>query len=324
VVALVLAGIGVVAARGHFPGECSGTEVTNTAGRLSCSSSNNRFTWWGEAWRVFKADPAGGKGAGTFEIARRPVRHNALVTTEPHNIAAQLLAETGVFGLLFGLAAAAAALAAAWTAVRRLEGPERAAAVALACAVPAYLVHAFVDIDWDYVAVTAPVLLVLGALIGASSSGAARPRSWLVSAAGLLAIAGAAYSLTAPWLSDRRVSDAYAALGRGDTAAAVAAARSAHDLDPFSIEPFRAWALADTEARRKQAALLVYANEVRAQPENSDTWYDIGAFEFNALHDPCNAYDALNHAYTLDPWSPTNVKGGLLDRARAVRNSGTC
>ena len=36
---------------------------------------------------------------------------------------------------------------------------ERAAAVALAIAIPAYLLHALADIDWDFVAVSAPVFL---------------------------------------------------------------------------------------------------------------------------------------------------------------------
>ena len=29
-------------------------------------------------------------------------------------------------------------------------------------------------------------------------------------------------------------------------------------------------------------------------------------------------------AYTLDPYGPSGTKGGLLDRSRAVRNSGRC
>ena len=45
-------------------------------------------------------------------------------------------------------------------------------------------------------------------------------------------------------------------------------------------------------------------------------------FEFDGLGDKCDAYDALNHAYTLDPYGPAGTKGGLLDQARAVRNSG--
>ena len=88
------------------------------------------------------------------------------MTTEPHNIALQALAETGIVGFLLGLGAVVAALVAIGRAVMRLRGEERAAAAALAIAIPAFLLHALADIDWDFVAVCAPVFLLGGLLIG--------------------------------------------------------------------------------------------------------------------------------------------------------------
>jgi cytochrome c-type biogenesis protein CcmH/NrfG len=55
---------------------------------------------------------------------------------------------------------------------------------------------------------------------------------------------------------------------------------------------------------------------VKLQPENSNTWYALGSFEFftgryrAALHD-------LDRAYGLDPYGPAGRPGGLLDQARA-------
>ena len=43
----------------------------NDPGRLGSLETNNRTVWWGEAWQVFRANPAGGTGARTFEIARK-------------------------------------------------------------------------------------------------------------------------------------------------------------------------------------------------------------------------------------------------------------
>lgn len=97
-------------------------QAPSSSGHLRSLSSNNRWTWWREAWRLFEADPAGGKGAATFEIARRPIRSSSVVTTEPHSIALQALAETGIVGFLLGGAASLGALAAAAAAVRRLRG----------------------------------------------------------------------------------------------------------------------------------------------------------------------------------------------------------
>jgi tetratricopeptide (TPR) repeat protein len=208
--------------------------------------------------------------------------------------------------------------------VRRLEGPERPAAAALALVVPAYLLHALVDIDWDFVAVSAPLFLVLGLLIGASSQPAARKRRPLVLAGAAVLVVAGGYSLTAPWLSDRAVSASYDAAGRGALAKAVSDARSAHDLDPLSLDPYRAWADAELLAGRRTEALRLYGKMVSLQPENGTAWYALGEYEFEALNDPCDASDALNNAYTLDPYGPAGSKGGLLDRSRAVRNSGVC
>jgi hypothetical protein len=322
-VLLVAAGIGALAARGSFLREFRGAEVTQASPRLSSVSSNNRTTWWGEAWEIFEAKPLGGKGAGSFQVARRRVRDNSLEATEPHDVVLQALAETGIVGLLLGGGAALAALAAAGAAARRAEGPERPAAAALALVVPAYLLHALVDIDWEFVAVSAPLFVVVGVLIGGSARPGARRRP-LAAAGGAVLVLAAGYSLTAPWLAARDVSAAYDALGRGDAAAAVSAARSAHDLNPLSLDPYRAWAAAELVRDRKLEALRLYRKMVSLQPENGAAWYALGQFELDVLDDPCHAYDAFNRAYTLDPYGPAGVRGGPLDRTRAVRNSGVC
>ena len=136
-VLIVAAGVGALAARGGWLEEfrdSDAAQVTQSSNRLTTVSSNNRWSWWREAWSLFEQAPAGGKGAHTFEIARTKLRRSAVVTTEPHNVALQALAETGVAGFLLGAGATLAALVAAAGAVRRLRGGERAAAVALAIA----------------------------------------------------------------------------------------------------------------------------------------------------------------------------------------------
>jgi O-Antigen ligase len=323
-VALVAVGVGALAAKGGWLEgfrRCETTQVAQGPSRLGSACSDNRWIWWKEAWRVTKRAPLAGKGAGAFAVARTRVRHNALVTQEPHNIALQALAETGVIGLLLGGAAALAALGAAVGAVRRLEGREHAAGVALAIAMPAYLLHALADIDWDFVAATAPAFFVLGVLIG-SAAPVREPRSRPVLAMAAAAVTLASLcSLTFPWLAARRVNDSYDALGRGDLSGAVSAARDAHDLDPLSLDPYQAWALADIVAGDRAGAIREYRRAADRQPENSETWYDLGAYEFN-LERYQAAYRDLNHAYTLDPRGPVGRKGDLLDQARAKVNAG--
>src|SRR5207244_2294697 len=158
--------------------------------------------------------PGGRTGAATLELARRKVRHNALVTTEPHNVAFQFLAETGIVGLLLGGVAAIAGVGAAVEAVRRARSP---AVAALAIAVAAYLVHALEDIDWDFVAVTGPAFLVAGVLAGSIRE--PRRRGVWPGAVALLVLAGAV-SIPFPWLAGRKVDAAYEAIGRGQFARA--------------------------------------------------------------------------------------------------------
>jgi tetratricopeptide (TPR) repeat protein len=295
-------------------------QVSQDPTRLAELSSSNRWTWWQEAWTLFEDAPAGGKGAATFELARRGARVGSITTTEPHNLPLQFLSETGVVGFLLLLAVAAAGVAAARSALRRLEPGGRAAAAALAIGVGAYALHALIDIDWEFVAVGAPAFLVLGVLAGLGSEPQARRRRPVVAAAVAVAALGALYSLTAPFASGRLVDSAYNAIAAGKTEQALSDGRAAHGLNPLAVDPLLA--LADAEAARPDdpAALRRYRQAVALQPENSSTWYALGSFELftgryrAALHD-------LDRAYGLDPYGPAGRPGGLLDQARAKLES---
>jgi O-Antigen ligase len=291
----------------------NGREVTQDPARLAELSSSNRWTWWKEAWRLFEDAPAGGKGAATFEVARRDIRVGSVVTTEPHNLPLQFLSETGIVGFLLLLGLIGAGVAAAVSALRR-AGPERGAAAALAVGVGAFVLHSLVDIDWEFIAVGAPAFFALGVLVGLGAEW--RPRRRLASAVVAVAALGALYSLTAPFASGRLVDATYGAIDRGKIAQALSDGRSARWLDPLAVDPLLA--LGDAEAARadEAAALRRYRQAVDLQPENSSTWYALGSFEFftgryrAALHD-------LDRAYGLDPYGPAGRPGGLLDQARA-------
>jgi O-Antigen ligase len=290
-------------------------EVTQTPNRLADLSSSNRWTWWNEAWQLFEDAPGGGKGAATFEVARRAIRNGSIVTTEPHDLPLQFLAETGIVGFLLVLGLLGAGTAAAVAAVRRVEPAERAAAVALAVGVGAFAVHSLVDIHWEFVAVGAPAFFSLGVVIGLGAGPPARMRPLWAGATAAAAIA-VLYSMTAPYASGRLVDSAYSAIADGDIGAAVSDGRSARWLDPLATDPLLALGDAESARTADRAALRYYRDAVKLQPENSNTWYALGSFEFftgryrAALHD-------LDRAYGLDPYGPAGRPGGLLDQARA-------
>lgn len=307
-------------------GDPSSGESAQSPVRLGDASLNNRVDWWGEALELFADHPLLGTGAGSFEVAHRRVQEAYVPAVQPHDVPLQFLAGTGILGLLLFAAAVAAAALAARSALRRLSGPERAAAAALTTLLAVYGVHALVDYSWDFLAVTAPTLVAAGALAAAGQRNLVFQEHKVspfaavaVAAVGLACLA----SLATPWLAERSVREVNRRLDAGDAEGAAAAARRAHSLDPLSIEP--ALKLAGVEERRgrARAARAAYAQAVRTQPKNPETWYALGLYEFDSGN-LCSAYVHLNEAYTLDPASRRWTEGGPLDEARTYVNAGRC
>jgi O-antigen ligase/polysaccharide polymerase Wzy-like membrane protein len=315
----------VVAFAAAVSGGSSCSEVVNDPSRLSSLDPNNRWCWWNEAWDVFADHAPEGAGAGTFEIARKRYRVDARSVVEPHSVPLQQLSDGGVAAFVFFLALVAAAAATCVCALRRLDGGERAAAAALVAAPAAYLVHALVDYDWDFLAVTAPTMVALGVLAAAGRpAGELRWRVPASVAAVLVALAVLA-SFTSPWLSERYVRASTRALDEGDIKRAKQDARRARRFNPLAVDPLFARArVAQREGRTFAGAETRYVRAVELQPENPETWYALGLYEFQVRGNMCAAYSFLNEAYTLDPAGNQWVEGGPLDVARDAVNTGAC
>jgi hypothetical protein len=304
--------------RGFSRGECS-----NTAGRFACTN-NNRLRWWREAGHVWVNHPLGGAGAGTFQVARKRYRTSGDPVTEPHSIPLQVLAGTGVVGGVLLVAFVAGAVVAVRRRLAALDGGERGAAVALAALPLAYALHGLVDYDADFLAVTVPVAVATGTLLAAGRP-LVRPRLGLVPSLAVTAIAATAVvSLVLPWLAGRRVDASYSAIDVRRIPRALADARDARSLNPLSPDPLYALGAAYQTEGDLASARVEYTRATRLQPENPETWYQLGLFEFLATHDLCAAYQALNHSYTLDPKSTFWSKNGPLDESRAAVNQGAC
>jgi hypothetical protein len=292
--------------------------VATSPGRVTSFSSNHRWTWWKESWGSFTKHPLAGTGAGSFALVHRPLRRTSLdVTTEPHDIPLQFLGETGIVGFLLLIGTAAAGVAAVHRALRRLDPEDASAGRALALGALAYVLWSLVDFDWDFVAVTGPLFLVLGLL---AASG--RPRRVVASsrplrAAGTIALAlAAAFSLVSPWLAQRRLDESVRALEARNVAGAIAAAREAHSLNPLALQPLLIWAGEEAVAGNLPEAKRLYRKAVKLQGHDAGSWYEFGAFELEIDCFPARAYQYLNRAYALDPFGPT----AELDAARKLVN----
>jgi hypothetical protein len=300
------------------------SEVVNDPSRLGSLDPNLRLCWWGEAWDVFAHHGPEGAGAGTFAIARKRFRQDARSVVQPHSVPLQQLADGGVVGLGLFLALVVAAAAACVCALRRLSGPERAAAAALLAAPAAYLVHALVDYNWDFLAVTAPTMVALGVLTGAGREARAK-RSRPFVAVGVVVVAVVVLvSFTSPRLADRAERESTNALVDGDFDRAQDRARWAHFFNPLSASPHVALARVAERQGVRWRAERSYIRAVELQPENPETWYALGIFEFDVRENRCAAYRFLNNAYTLDPVGNQWVEGGPLDVAREAVNAGGC
>jgi hypothetical protein len=308
IVGLVAAGITPSRVWHKFNEPAASPTAVTGPGHLSSLASTSRWNWWQEAWKSWRAHPVLGTGAGTFDLTHRKLRVDGTVATEPHNLPLQFLSETGIFGFILFLGIALAGAGALVETLRRLEGEDRLAAAALVVALFAYVVHGVVDFDWDFVAVTAPAASVLGVLVAAGRPARVRllgaRRGVLAVAAGAFA-AAALYSLVSPWLASRRVDDAYAALGRNDVGAAVADAKSAHDLNPVSVDALLAWGAAEAARRDTAAAGRIYTKAISIQPDNWRPWY----YRARLLQNVSGAKAALFDAQQAAERDPRGLAG---------------
>jgi hypothetical protein len=302
--------------------DCS--EVVNDPSRLGSLDPNNRLCWWSEAWDVFVEHSPGGAGAGTFEIARKRFRPDDRNVVQPHSVPLQQLADGGVAALALFVALVLSGAAVCVGAARRLPGTERRAALALVAAPTAYLLHALVDYTWDFIAVTGPTMVALGVLAGAGrAEGVTRRRPLLALSAVVLAVLVLA-SFAFPRLADTAERRSTRALAARDYERALDEAERARFFNPVSVHPLFARARVAESRGVSWKAERAYIRAVELQPDNPETWYTLGIFEFEVRGNLCAAYRFLNNAYTLDPSGSEWYEGGPLDVARAAVNKGGC
>ncbi|MEP6909604.1 MAG: O-antigen ligase family protein [Actinomycetota bacterium] len=296
---LLLVGVGVIASRGN---PLKSQEVVQSPSRLSQGSLNNRWGWWKEAWHAFEGQPLGGTGAGSFELVHLKLRKSPVSVREVHDLPLQFASELGLVGLLLAAGAAGAALLGAWRSLGRLDGDDRAAALALGSLLPTFLVHGALDYDWEFIALCGPLFFVTGSLLAAGRE-PVRVRASRLWAFVLVLVAWAAlYSIAAPRFAQARVDDAYSELESGSVEKAISAAKSAHSLNPLSIEPLEAWASAEESRNHIPRARELYVRAVELQPLNWAAWYELGRFDQEVIGDDRAAKRELERAIELDAY----------------------
>jgi hypothetical protein len=288
--------------------------------RLVSTNSGNRWSWWKEAGGAWSDRPLTGWGAGSFALLHLRYRHDTLPVTQAHSMPMQLLAETGIVGLLLAYAAVLALLAAAISRTRALaDGRQRDLAYALLAASAAWLVHGFYDWDFNIPAVTAPVLVMLGLLAGhpdprrreedlfaaAADEPRLATRAGVVAVATLLATAAVA-SAGLPWFAAHKADDAAEATSsRAPQALEKAASEAdlAARLNPLATRPlFVAAAVAARRGRLLEARADLLEAADRA-PDDPQVWGRLAGIALE-LADRQGYAHATSRLFALDPLNP--------------------
>ena len=326
---IVVGLIGFVASVGNpvsWAGDQVSTGQCSNAHHLGTFCDNNRIAWWRDALKIARAHPLAGTGAGTYRIARLRVRTEASPAPEPHSLPLQILADLGLIGLALGGVLVVGAVGVGRRALSRAEDDDVDATTLLVIVTLGYGMHALVDYDADFLAVTAPFALVLGALVAAAAA-PARPLKRGVSTmvAAVAVCAATVGSLALPELAARAVDRGYTALDAGDLVTAARRARDARLLNPLSPVPIVLQSDIADQADDHAAAAARLREAATLQPENPNGWVALGLYLYLlAPPDLCGAYHAYNAAYTLDPLGPAGESGGPLDVSRDAVNHGAC
>lgn len=314
-VAAVVGGLGVAGSRyggpagfvrhawGSFTTD-SPPRTTDLNQRLFSFGGTHRASLFRVAWDDFTAHPLTGSGAGTYVqywLRDRPVASQAV---NAHNLYAETLAELGPVGLVLLLGFLLSPLAAAVRARRQPAVPVVAAAYC------AFLVHAFFDWDWQLPGVSlAAVLLGAGLLLtGRREQAAVRLRSRAAYAVvAVLALVAAVSAVTL--VANRAAARAAVLTARDDTAGAIASARRAARLEPWSSQPWQLLGEAQLAAGSLDAARASFETALGKNPNSWELWLDL------ALATPQRSarLAAARHALELDPLSNeiASIRGAL-------------
>ena len=286
--------------------------------RIVSSNSGNRWVWWEEAAGAWSDKPLGGWGAGSFGVTHLIYRKVELEVQQPHSVPLQFLAETGVVGAALGMGAIGFLLFAALARLRGMRGGrERDLAVALFAGGVAWVVHSFVDFDWDIPGVTVPALLFLGVLAASPArrerrdppAGAEQPGDAPVGprAAGLalacVVLGLVVVSALLPAWADSKASSALAVsttAGEDELRGASARAQTGARLDPTSVRPLLAAAdLAQNRGRLLDARRYLL-DAVERQPYSVIAWRRVMNLALDMADRP-GARAAARRLLEIDP-----------------------
>jgi O-Antigen ligase len=254
------------------------------ASRFS-TAGTNRYDFWTVAWDVFQDHPVRGIGVENYQVEYLLRGESTEQPRYAHSLELGVLSQTGIVGALLLGGALLAAIWAGVLALRRLPGaPERACAGAALAVFGYWLLHASVDWLWEFPAVTAPAIAMLG-LAGAlaprpepaerpEARPAQRSRLAIVLAVVPLALVVSA-SFALPWIAERQVSKA-AEVWRADPEAAFEHLDRAERLNPLATTAPLTEATIALRLGRAEHAESALRDALERERANSYALFELG------------------------------------------------
>jgi tetratricopeptide (TPR) repeat protein len=255
-------------ARRSLEGNPSGS--TDVSKRLLSFGSAARIDQWHVAVNEWRGHKILGTGAGTYAQYWMAARSNAFKVLDVHNLYLETLAELGLIGLVILVGALLVPLAGA---ARSRHLPLVAVA---AGGYATWLAHAAYDWDWELPAATLPALICAGSILasgrvrGAVITG--RRQSLLVAAALAAAVIG-----TLGLVENRSLAQSADHAQRGDYKQALALARRARRLAPWSSDPWAQIAGIRIQQGRRIDAVDAYRHAVAKDPDDWTLWLGLAA-----------------------------------------------
>ncbi|MGD9570403.1 MAG: O-antigen ligase family protein [Thermoleophilia bacterium] len=210
------------------------------ADRLAVAAGSGRWQQWEVAGAEWRDAPIAGTGAGDYRFAWNAERPIDQTVQNAHSLYLEVMAESGLIGLVLLLLPAGAALWAIGRAARRgsPDGRDRDMLVAVAAGAVIAL-HMMGDWDWQLPAVVLPAIVLGTAAMRAALHDLGTPRdigpvaAWSISLPAVVLL----LLVIGPALSAGTLDDARRLAAAGDLSGALAEARTAARQDPQSPAP---------------------------------------------------------------------------------------
>jgi O-antigen ligase len=272
------------------------------------SGDAGRIELWSAAWSMFSGSPLVGVGPGAWPGMRAstPISDdNLAVLATSHNSILQILAETGLVGLLAAAWLGLAIVRVAWRAITNPDDPGgRRMAIAASASLVAAGVHSVVDTQFHLPAIVLLVLHLVARLELATSDAAAPAAK---DASRRVALAGAAIAIVGALLlvpidvAMVRAALGNVALDRGDALAARGhfdAAVALHDLPAYRV--------GQAIARRATGDDLGAAEALEAIDRDEPFTFVLAA-EASLAADPIPLWRRADAAGPYDPTASVNL-----------------